>query len=92
MAALQSVERDGGGSGGIINAVGVEEGPAEDSRRREETTVAVDGGGMPSGARALLPTVTVQGVDVPLDAPIIQLWYALRHPDHFLYIVVRKQG
>ncbi|CAM9506562.1 unnamed protein product, partial [Laminaria digitata] len=39
----------------------------------------------------LLPRVVVQGIDVPLDAPVAQLWGALRHPDHFLYVVVRKR-
>lgn len=43
------------------------------------------------GQAALLPKVVMQGVEVPLDAPIEQLWAALRHPDHFLYIVVRKR-
>lgn len=89
---------DSGDSGGIINAEGVQGGggggAGEDSRRgRDEGMVAVDGGGMSSAARALLlPRVAVQGVDVPLDEPITQLWAALRHPDHFLYIVVRLNG
>lgn len=99
VAALQSVERDGGVGGEVVNAVGVQgegarqEGLAGDSSRREDGTVAVavEGGGMARGARAL-PRVTVQGVDVPLDDPVIQLWAALRHPDHFLYIVVRRRG
>ncbi|CAN0242320.1 unnamed protein product [Pylaiella littoralis] len=50
------------------------------------------GGGFTARREATLPTVSVQGVGVPLDAPIIQLWGALRHPDHFLYVVVRKRG
>lgn len=91
VAAQPSVE--GGDVGvGTEQAVGSEEGGA----RREGAatgTAAVEAGGMASGVRALsLPRVTVQGVDVPLDEPIVQLWAALRHPDHFLYIVVRKQG
>ncbi|CAN0207076.1 unnamed protein product, partial [Hapterophycus canaliculatus] len=36
--------------------------------------------------------VLVQGVEAPLDASVIQLWGALRHPDHFLYVIVRKRG
>lgn len=101
-AALQSEERDGGGGDeGTVDVVGApgegatQEGPAEESRWTEEGAVTVAGGGGGVGffgGGVLLPRVTVQGVDVPLDDPIIQLWGALRHPDHFLYVVVRKQG
>lgn len=37
-----------------------------------------------------LPRVLVQGIEPPLDASIAQLWASLRHPDHFLYVVLRK--
>mmetsp|Transcript_24296 Transcript_24296/g.29888 ORF Transcript_24296/g.29888 Transcript_24296/m.29888 type:complete len:370 (+) Transcript_24296:122-1231(+) len=30
----------------------------------------------------------VQGIQVPLDTPIGNLWIGLCHPDHFLYIVI----
>eukprot|EP00903_Cladosiphon_okamuranus_P009959 g9447.t1 len=69
---------EGGGAGGIANVVGVggegtgRAGAAEDSTLRHEGTVAVDDGGVPSAARTLsLPRVTVQGVDVLLDEPIV---------------------
>ena len=89
---------DGGGSAGTVNVVGVDGGggggqgeAAGDAGRREEGAAVVNSGGAAgSGWALLLPTVAVQGVDVPLDEPILQLWAALRHPDHFLYIVVRK--
>lgn len=42
------------------------------------------------GATETLPRVLVQGIEPPLDASVAQLWGALRHPDHFLYIVLRK--
>lgn len=87
---------DGGGSAGTVKFVGVDGGggqggAAGDPGRREEGAAVVDSGGAAGSGRALLlPKVAVQGVGVPLDEPILQLWAALRHPDHFLYIVVRK--
>eukprot|EP00752_Nemacystus_decipiens_P005704 g5162.t1 len=88
---------EGNGSGAIVHAVGVDgggaglEGADDDSGRREEWTKVVGSGGVAGGERALSPPrVTVQGVDVPLGEPIVHLWAALRHPDHFLYIVVRR--
>lgn len=52
---------------------------------------AVGFAGFESSGSALLrlPSVVVQGVEPPLDAPVARLWSALRHPDHFLYIVLR---
>ncbi|CAN0068273.1 unnamed protein product [Ectocarpus sp. 12 AP-2014] len=78
--------------GNAAERLGVEEKLETDTRvigGQQAGMLAVSGGG--AGAMSL-PTVLVQGVEVPLDAPITQLWGALRHPDHFLYIVVRKQG
>ncbi|CAN0218289.1 unnamed protein product [Ectocarpus sp. 12 AP-2014] len=78
--------------GNVAERSGVEEKLETDTRvvgGQQAGMLAVSGGG--AGAMSL-PTVLVQGVEVPLDAPITQLWGALRHPDHFLYIVVRKQG
>ncbi|CAN0083226.1 unnamed protein product [Ectocarpus sp. 8 AP-2014] len=78
--------------GSAVEGSGVEEKLETDTRvigGQQAGMLAVSSG----GARAIsLPVVLVQGVEVPLDAPITQLWGALRHPDHFLYIVVRKQG
>lgn len=73
-----------------------------DGKQAEKTLEGVQGsssGAMHHGARfpgdvgnlMVLPRVLVQGLDVPLEAPITQLWGALRHPDHFLYIVLRKR-
>ena len=33
-------------------------------------------------------TVLVQGVQVPLDASLINLYQQLCHPDHFLYVII----
>ncbi|CAM9755360.1 unnamed protein product [Choristocarpus tenellus] len=33
-------------------------------------------------------SVVIQGINPPLDVSITDLWVALRHPDHFLYVVV----
>ena len=35
---------------------------------------------------------TIQGLSLPMSAPLMQLWQRLSHPDHFLYIVVRTSG
>lgn len=95
LATAQSAEGGGGVNEQDAHGVGrgTEEaggdgrgGSSDDSRGRGEgTTAGSRGGGL------VLPAVSVQGVDVPLDSPILQLWGALRHPDHFLYIVVRSR-
>lgn len=40
-------------------------------------------GRLPAGARVL-----VQGVEVPLDVPLLELADAMSHPDNFLYVCV----
>lgn len=47
-------------------------------------------GGEEETASIRLPRVVVQGVEPPLDVPVARLWEALRHPDHFLYVILRK--
>ena len=37
---------------------------------------------------AATQTVTVQGVAIPLDAPVKEVWAAMAHPDGFLYVVL----
>mmetsp|Transcript_14224 Transcript_14224/g.18498 ORF Transcript_14224/g.18498 Transcript_14224/m.18498 type:complete len:146 (-) Transcript_14224:145-582(-) len=32
--------------------------------------------------------VICHGVDIPLDAPLVDIWVSLQHPDHFLYLSV----
>ncbi|CAM9943444.1 unnamed protein product [Scytosiphon promiscuus] len=82
------------GSGDLSSGVG---GPGDGTlyglggQERGAIATAEGGGGVERRVAAL-PWVLVQGVEVPLDAPVIQLWGALRHPDHFLYVVVRKRG
>jgi len=36
-------------------------------------------------------TCIVQGVEVPLHAPLYELWYALCHPDLFLYVTLLRR-
>ena len=79
-------EGQGGGEGG--GKVGVPPLPLLSS---SSLAIAGDFGAATEPVVAL-PRVMVQGIEVPLDAPVAQLWEALRHPDHFLYIVVRKRG
>lgn len=33
--------------------------------------------------------VVIQGVSIPLNTPMHYLWLTLRHPDNFLYVVIR---
>ena len=34
-------------------------------------------------------TVVIQGISIPLNTPLHYLWLTLRHPDNFLYVVIR---
>jgi len=34
-------------------------------------------------------TVIAHGIPLDLDLPLLDAWKALRHPDHFLYLVIR---
>lgn len=34
------------------------------------------------------PHVICHGVPIDLDAPLVEVWATLAHPDHFLYLVV----
>ncbi|CAM9821627.1 unnamed protein product [Ascophyllum nodosum] len=75
------------GQAGYLGAAAGSDGAGEGAEPLEMVTVKGSG----SDVEAMLPLVLVQGVEVPLDAPVAQLWGALRHPDHFLYVVVRKR-
>jgi len=36
------------------------------------------------------PHVICHGVPIDLDAPLVEVWATLAHPDHFLYLVVKS--
>ena len=45
-----------------------------------------------SGEAATQTSVVAHGIAVATDAPVLELWRALRHPDQFLYLSIAQDG